>query len=192
MSYNTTATLRTYLTQAAAGAPADAILQSVLDRSYDIVNGALGFVFDAAWAVGVTTKDVQAGLGTWLALPYHKAASVTLVKLISGRATTGESLETITDWIEETDGRLFTEETWADRCWYRVSAIWGYGPVPDSIEEVEMECAVNIWRGRDASSWQSDTGPSGEGALSFNRALTWAQRSIIDGIRNRYLGVVHG
>jgi hypothetical protein len=191
MSYNTPTTLRTYLTQVAAGAPADAILQSVLDRSYDIVTGALGFEF-AAWGVGVTTKDVRAGKGMWLLLPYHKAASVTLVYEINGRGTTGESTELESDWIEESDGRLFTEETWTEGVWYRVSAIWGYGPVPDSIEEVELECAVNIWRGRDASSWQSDTGAAGDGSFSFNRALTWAQRSIIDGIRNRYLGVVHG
>ena len=191
MSYNTTTTLRTYLTQVATGATADAILQAVLDRAYDIVNGALGFNF-AAWGIAVTTKDIVAPTGYWLILPYHKAASVTLVKEISGRATTTETLETITEWIEEDDGRIFRSCGWYEGEWYRVSAIWGYGPVPDSILEVELECAVNIWRGRDASQWQSDTGPADGGGLSFNRALTWAQRSIIDGIRNRYLGVVHG
>lgn len=190
-SYATVAHLREYLTQVKVGAPEDAKLQAVLDRSNDIVNGALGFTF-AAYGSSVTTQDVQAALGYWLALPYHKVASVTLAKLISGRATTGESLATETDWIEETDGRLFRADQWAPGSWYRVSAIWGYGVAPNAIIEVELECAVNIWRGRDAASWQGEVGSSGEGAVSFNRALTWAQRSIIDSIRMRYLGVVHG
>lgn len=191
MSYNTTTTLRTYLPQVATGATNDAILQAVLNRAYDIVNGALGFTF-AAWASAVSTKDVMAVTGPWLLLPGHKAASTTLVKLISGRGTMSESLETITGWVEEEDGRIYNYDGWRLDRWYRVSAIWGYGPAPDSIIEVELECAVNIWRGRDASSWQSDVGAGGDGAVSFNRALTWAQRSIIDSIRTRYLGVVHG
>jgi len=193
MTYAAISKLRAapYLKQVAVGATPDADLQAVLDRAEEIVNDALGFVF-AAWALAATTRDVECRHGgRWLELPYHKAASVTAVKAISGRGTTDESTETITDWLEESDGRLYADAGHSSTTWYRVTAIWGYGPAPANIVEAELEIAVNIWMGGDAGNSQNTVGVDGQGARSFNRALTWAQRSIIDGVRARYLGVVH-
>jgi len=190
MSYATVADFRNYLVQVESSTAKDAQLQSILDRANEILDDALGFSF-AAWGAAPTERDVECRYGgRWLELPYHKPASVTVVETVSGRGTSSESTEAVSDWLEETDGRLYAD---GGHCggWYRVTAIWGYGAAPASIVEVEIEIAVNIWRGRDASSWQSDTGVDGQGATSFNRALTWAQRSIIDGVRNRYLGMVH-
>lgn len=190
MSYATIAELRAYLPQVAATAANDALLSSVLERANAILNDALGFEF-AAYGVAAT-RDVQCQHSRhWLELPAHLAGSVTVVSSISGRGTTYEALETETDWMEEDDGRLYLDDGWGEGTWYRVTAIWGYGPAPATIIEVEVEIAVNIWRGRDASSWQSDTGAEGQGAVGFNRALTWAQRSIIEGVRARVLGIVH-
>jgi hypothetical protein len=191
MSYATIAELRAYLPQVAVTAANDALLQDVLARANAIVNDALGFEF-GAYGAAATLRDVlKSHTGYWFELPAHKAGTVTAVSLVSGRGTTSESTEVVTDWLEESDGRVYADGQWAGGNWYRVTAFWGYGPAPTTIVEVELEIAVIIWRGRDASSWQSDTGADGQGAVSFNRALTWAQRSIIDGVRMRVLGMVH-
>ncbi|HPL30958.1 MAG TPA: hypothetical protein PLG21_23175 [Anaerolineae bacterium] len=191
MSYATIAELRAYLPQIKVDSTNDALLATVLERAHEIVNDALGFEF-TAWGATVTTRDVECRHeGRWLEVPYHKPASITLVKSLSGRGTTYEALTDESDWLEEADGRLYRGGGWGLGTWYRISALWGYGSPPASIVEVEIEIAVNIWRGRDASSWQSDVGTDGQGAVGFNRALTWAQRSIIDGVRQRVLGVVH-
>jgi len=191
MSYITVADLREYLPQVKAGTTQDAELQNVIDRAHAIAGDALGFEF-SAWAVEATTQDIQArSEGVWLWVPNYKAASVTTVQLISGRGTTGESLSTVTDWTEEDAWRLYANAGWLSGCWYRVTAIWGYGPAPESVIEVELEAAVNIWRGRDAAVWQNDLGVQGQGAAPFNRALSWSQRDILNAVRHTYLGVVH-
>ena len=191
MSYATVDELRAYLPQVRDDATTDGLLANVLERANAIVNDALGFEF-AAHGATATTRDVECQHDRrWLELPAHKAGSVTEVKSISSRGATYEALSTESDWLEEADGRLYRGAGWGAGTWYRVEALWGYGSAPATIIEVEIEIAVNIWRGRDASSWQSDVGADGQGAVGFNRALTWAQRSIIDGVRTRVLGVVH-
>jgi len=191
MSYATVDELRAYLPQVKDDAATDMLLGNVLERANAIINDALGFKF-TAYSATATTQDVECRhSGRWLEVPAHKAASVIVVSEISSRGTIHEELSVATDWIEEADGRLYRGDGWGAGTWYRVTALWGYGPAPASIIEVEIEVAVNIWRGRDASSWQSDVGADGQGIVGFNRALTWAQRSIIDGVRQRVLGVVH-
>ncbi len=191
MSYATLGELRAYLPQVKDGPDTDLLLTNVLDRAHAIVDEALGFTF-AGYDATPTTRDVLCKHnGAWLELPPHKPGTVTAVQSLSGRGTSSETLADETDWLEESDGRLYRGRGWGACSWYRITALWGYGQPPESIVEVEIEIAVNIWRGRDASSWQSDTGADGQGATSFNRALTWAQRSIIEGVRQRVLGVVH-
>jgi hypothetical protein len=189
MSYATVVQLREYLVQVGSGAANDALLQSVLDRANSIVNEALGFEF--APYGEASGRDVECRhRQRWLEVPYHNAGTVATVEAISGRGTASEVTDALDGWLEEDDGRLYRDGGWAPG-WYRITAQWGYGPAPASIVEVELEVAVNIWRGRDASMWQSDIGVEGAGAVSYNRALTWAQRSIIDAVRLKYLGVVH-
>ena len=189
-AYITASDLREYLPQIKAGIGVDTELGKVIDRAHSIVTDALGFEF-AAWGVAATAKDVLArNGGVWLWLPAYQAASVTTVQFVSGRGASTETLEDVDDWMEEADGRLYCSGGWEAPAWYRVTAKWGYGPPPASVIEVEMEAAVNIWRGRDAAVWQSETG-GGEGAAPFNRALSWSQRDILNAVRARVLGVVH-
>ena len=193
MAYASVAQLREYLGQIKAGATEDAQLANVLERASSIVDGALGFRFTPYTAVA-SNRDVLSIGGTYLEVPAYEAGSITFIKAISSRGASGESLETITDWLAEETFRpyqVYRHGGWSDGTWYRVTAKWGYGPAPDDIVEVTLEVAVNIWRGKDASFGQSEIGVQGGGSVGFNRALTWAQRSIIDNVRTAYLGIVH-
>lgn len=192
-AYATVTQLREYLGQVKAGEGVDAQLTAVLARATDIVNDALGFQFEA-YGEEATAKDVRALDSEWLWLPAYQAGSIESIALVTSRGDSSESTETITGWVADEDERpyrVWRSGGWMHDVWYRVMAIWGYGAAPDAVVEVTIEVAVNIWRGRDAANWQATVGADGQGAVSFSRALTWAQRSIIDGVRARYLGVVH-
>jgi hypothetical protein len=111
---------------------------------------------------------------------------VTSVDLVASRGSDSESTEAVTEYVEETRYRLYLDAGWQQRRWYRVSAIWGYGAVPSEIVEVTLEVAVNIWQGRSAMSWSGELGATGGGAMPYRRALTWAQRAIIDRVKGQY------
>ena len=190
-AYITASDLREYMPQIKAGVGVDAELTKIIARAHAIVGDALGFEF-AAWPVAATAKDVLARFGgAWLWLPAYQAASVTTVQLVRGRGMSTETLTDVDDWMEEDDGRLYCGAGWVAPAMYRVTAKWGYGPVPASVIEVELEASVNIWRGRDAAVWQSETGAPGEGGTRFNRALSWPQRDVLNAVRAQVLGVVH-
>jgi hypothetical protein len=193
MAYATVADIRQYLNQLPADVADDALLATILERANGIVNDYLTFSF-AAWGTVATSKDVLRTVpALWLPLPAHKAGTVPApitVSSLSGRGTTGESTVLVTDWLEEDDGRLYRDSGWSVG-WYRVSAIWGYGPAPQTVVEVELRVAVNIWKGRDASQWQADLGVEGQGSVTYSRALTGSERSILDAVRLQYIGVVH-
>ncbi len=192
-AYATVTQLREYKPQIKAGATNDTLLASILDRATAIVNGALGFSF-AEYGLTPTTRDVRASGGQYLEAPAYKAGSITLIQEVSARGTSYEVLETVTDWLAEETCRpwiVYRDDGWWLYQWYRITAIWGYGPAPDEIVEVTLEVAANIWTGKDGNSFSSDIGVQGQGSVSFSRALTWAQRSVIEAVRMGYLGVVH-
>lgn len=190
MSYATIAQLREYLQQVKAGAERDAELQTVLDRAHAIAASLVGFTF-AAWPDTASEQDVECGHGgRWLEIGAHKAGSVTAVALVSGRGAAGETTDEVSDWLEEDDGRLYLDGGWSPG-WYRVTAIWGYGPAPADAVQLDLQIAINIWRGRDASDFAGVVGVEGQGATAYNRAVTWSERNLADGIRAKYLGVVH-
>lgn len=190
MSYANVAQLREYLSQVPTGATQDAQLQATLDRAHEIVTEALSFEFQD-WPAEASERDVPGSGSVWLQIPAYKPGSITQVLEVAGRGLATESTETVTEYVVEPDGRLFCAYGWRPWRYYRVTAIWGYGPAPASVVEVELEIAVNIWRSRDAAGFGTMAGVEGQGATAYNRALTWAQRSILDGVRARYLGVVH-
>jgi hypothetical protein len=167
----------------------DALLSDILARATAIVDEALGFSFAAYGQV--TTRDARAVGGEYLTLPAHQLGSVVMVAEVSGKATAYESASAVADYEDFEDGRLWRGQGWTPGAWYRVTAVWGYGPAPASIVQVTLEVAVNIWRGRDASQWSNTLGVEGQGAVSYNRALTWAQRSIIDAVRLEREGIIH-
>lgn len=192
-SYATVAQLREYLRQAKTGAATDSELQSILDRATAIVSGALGFSF-AAYSASASARDVRGVGGVYLELPAYEANSIATIQQVVGRGTTSESLETVSDWLAEETFRpyqVYRHSAWSDGAWYRITAKWGYGAPPADIIEVTLEVAVNIWRAKDASFGQSELGVQGGGSVSYNRALTWGQRSIIDMVRTAYLGIVY-
>lgn len=193
MSYASLANLREYLPQVATGAAKDAELTAVLDRAHEIAVTLVGFRF-AAYGTTATAQDVRApgNVGHWLEVPYHDATSgVTAVKEICGRGLSYESADTITGYIREADGRLYHDDGWTPGAWYRVTAKWGYGPAPADAVQLDLQIAVNIWRARDAANFSGVVGVEGQGAVAYNRAVTWSERNLADGIRARYLGVVH-
>jgi len=182
VSYATVAQLREYLSQIPASETTDALLQDVLDRANRVVDGYLGFSF-GAYAEG--DKDVRAPRNPdeWLEVPTHDAGTVTAVLAVSGRGSPGESTSAVMDYLEEDDGRLYRDAGWSANAWYRVSADWGYGEAPADVVEVELRVAVNIWQGRAASQWSSNVGVEGSGAVTYSRALTAAERSMLDAVR---------
>lgn len=190
MSYASITELRTYLPQAKTDAATDALLSAVLERANAIVNEALGFEFDGH-DVPATTRDVLCHhSGAWLELPAHEVGTATVVESVSGRGTSDESLTTETDWLEETDGRLYMDGGWGASVWYRVTAAWGYGTPPASIVEVELRIARTLWRNRDAAQGQGSIGVDGDGAVDA-RSISWDERNIIENVRHKVLGVVH-
>ena len=200
MAYGTVEELRSdYLPQPDAGATMDAVLQNMLDKATEIVDGRLGFGFAAYGAASV--RDVQLRAGnrlTWpyLELPAHQAGSVTLVQLVGARATTTEQLTTVTDWIEEESGGplggwLYRSAYWSAG-FYRVTAKWGYGPAPESLVGIVYELAVNLFGTRESRQAVSGfLGVAGDGAVAYTRGLTERQRMVVDDTRRKYLGPQH-
>lgn len=195
MSYASISLLRAkpYLDQVATGAEADFALETVLSAANSIVDDYLGFSF-APYGSTATDKDVRGDGSEYLKPPAYEADSITGITEVSARGETSESEDDITDYVVDEDERpyrIWRGNGWGRGTWYRVTAIWGYGSAPDSVIEVEIEIAVNIWRSSAGSNFSTSIGVEGSGAVTVGRALTWAQRSILDGIRTRYLGVVH-
>jgi hypothetical protein len=184
--YATVAQLRQYLPDVPVDADNDALLTSVLERATAIVEAELGFEF-AAYDYVADEKDVYAGAGgKWLYCPAHMPESVTAVDLVASRGGDSESTEAVTEYVESDRYRLYLDAGWLPRRWYRVTAVWGYGAVPTEIVEVTLEVAVNIWRGRDAMNWSTELGATSGGATPYRRALTWAQRSIIERVKGQF------
>lgn len=196
MSYATVSELRAkpYLEQVAAGAVTDAALEAVLGRANAIINDYLGFAF-GPYPLEASARVVRAEGGEWLIPPAYQAASIVSIERISNRGQAGESAQAVTDYVcdeYEWPYRVWRASGWPRGGWYRVTAVWGYGPPPPSAVEVEIEVAVNIWRSGAASSFGPTIGTEGGGVVTVNRAITWAQRNILDSIRTKYMGVLHG
>ncbi len=190
-TYATVSQLREYLTQVPAGATEDALLGEMLARAHEIVTDALGGVEFATYGDAATEKDVRCGHSRpWLEIPYHEAESVASVYELAGRGASTETETEVEDWLEEEDGRLFLYSGWSSGAWYRVTAKWGYGEAPAHVVEVELEVAVNLFSGRQAGG-NASFGTDSQGGQQYPRALTWNQRDVLDGVRRRYLGVVH-
>jgi hypothetical protein len=192
MSYATVEQLREYLEQVPAGDDEDAALEACLARAHAIVNEVLGFTF-ADYGATATDKDMRGEGGEWLWPPAYEAASITGIARVSARGEDEESETAVTGYVVDEDARpygVWRGNGWTRGAWYRVTAVWGYGAAPDSVVEVELEVAVNIWRSKDRGMFSDVIGVEGGGAVGYARALTNQQRMIIDQVRARVLGPV--
>lgn len=188
MAYASVTQLREYLKDLPASDETDDLLEAILERATALVDGELGFAF-AAYGYTASEIDVYSGAGgKWLYLPAYQSGSLGDVALVSSRGTDDEDTEAETEFVQESRYRLYRDVGWLPRRYYRVSAVWGYGEAPEAIVEVTLQVAVNIWRGRDAMQWSSSVGAEGGGAVSYQRALSWAQRSIIERVKTQYPG----
>lgn len=170
----------------------DDLLQDCLDRATGIVRDALRALlgddtFDYA-AYGVTsTKILTSAPDYYFTIPPHQAGSVTLVEYQS--ASNPAAYATIPDQFLEESGRLYRASGWGVAR-YRVTAIWGYGPTPpDSIEQLTLELAVNIWRSRDKGGFTELVGVEGSGGIRQVAGLNKQQQLVIGSIVNQLIQV---
>lgn len=187
MAYVTVDELKKYLSQWEGFPEEDLLFGDVIDRAQSIVDEYLGFSFDG-YTSG-TVMRVQSWGTQSLRLPPHDPASVFTIKY-EGDTTL------LTDWQYDADtGMLLRTATYPSvGSWpmgrYEVTGNWGYGTVPESVKEVTLELAVNIWRGRDRGMWTDIVGVEGSGGLRFTGGLTNQQRAILKSVKNRLNPVV--
>jgi hypothetical protein len=184
-SYPTVAQFRAYLKQTTTTTLTDDDAQEILNRATAICDDAsvgLGFHF-GGYTGGQQT--VLSNHSPYLELPPYQPGSVSAITLDGNP---------IVDWVADPDGTLRRTvasqwpvkdiDAWGWRgFYYVVTANWGYGPPPDSVIEVCLEVAVNIWRSRDAGRFTNVVGPADGGAVGYEGALTPLQRSVLQGLK---------
>lgn len=186
--YITVDDMRAYLDQTKAGAEQDATLTSICARATSIVNGALGFVY-AGYAAGI--RPVHASGTAWLYLPPYEPGSVTSV--VWGSYTVPSD-----DYYEDSERSALVRtnttilgalpySSW-DSALYSVAANYGYGPPPESIVEVTLEVAMNIWRSRARGGFTELVGAEGGGAVRSVQGLTKQQQAIVEAEKARFRG----
>lgn len=198
MSYATVAQLRQYLKlpTATSSPPAtngavtetDTVLQAVLDRATALIDEVLMFSF-AAYPGSATSKSIIGRFSRYLELPPHEAGSVTAV--VDNNYTVASTDYTV---LTSDDGRrvsLYKSTYWSGPR-VVVTAKWGYGPAPDSIVEVCLELAVNIWRAKDKAQFSDAIGvdPVGQavggGAVAYGQMFTKTMRAAVEAVRSAY------
>jgi hypothetical protein len=162
--------VRQYLNQINKLTPGDAsandsLLDAILARAQSIVDGALGFTYN-----GYTTaasKSIMSYGGNYLELPPYKLGSITSVKI-------GDTA--ITDYTVTNLGNLYRSSRWYDYLWtdpwgyVDVTAQWGYGDPPESINEVILEVPSQRGEGEIAACSRKLSGQTGRGRLSLRAA----------------------
>lgn len=189
-AYATTAQLRAYLDQVDDDAATTALLQACLDRGRSLIDQALGWSFFDAGAdwPAASTRFVQAEDSQWLRLPPYREGSIT-------RLTVVDDDTEIDDFEEDWDagrGYLWREAGWAGRR-YAATAVYGYGPAPDAIVQLNLEVAVNLWRTRTKGAFAEVQGAEGGGQIQIRYigGLTRQQQAVIDAVRRRYRDVAY-
>lgn len=199
MAYATVADIRKYLDQVQNSTAKDDLLTDILERATSVIDGALGFSF-AGYTAG--QRRVRSENGPLLLLPPHELGSVTEVADLSSNVVDAAS-------YEETEGgnlellltdTLFSSVTfhwhWSTQAprqpvWsygvYLVTANWGYGPAPESIVQLCLELAVNIWRSKDKGLFTESIGVDGSSRISYIGGLNSMQKQIVNDVKRRYL-----
>ena len=199
MGIVTVGQLRGYLNQVKAGTPLDEQLETILGRAESIVTGALGFSFfpaDEGWSdVEPTVKRVQSEQSKYMRLPPYLVGSIESIALMVRTTITTATVDSAD--YEETGEHfyLYRPDGWGG-VRYAVTAKFGYGPAPESIVELILELAVNIWRQRDQGMFQAVQGVDaannavGGGFLKYVGGLNADQRKIIGHVRRQFAEAV--
>lgn len=202
-AYATIAMLREYLPQVKEAAASDSLLRRVLARARGIIDSELKFAFFdvdvdsgavTAWGSAAARIIDPVPTDHWVKLPSYKAGSVTSITYLDDTGAT----QTLTDYVEDWNGGRFclyraadtsttpptTTQLWVNGP-YTVTAIWGFGPPPLEIEEMNLELAVNLWRAREKGSFAELSGPTG-GAIKAVGALSKEQKEVIANVNRLY------
>jgi hypothetical protein len=171
----------------------DDLLQVCLDRASGMIDEVLGFSFLSAGesTPAPSARIVQAEPYTsrTLLLP-PLTPPITSVNRLVGLGTTSEMTEAITGYTLLPDGRtLYLERMWEAEAFYQITAAWTYGPAPETIVQLCLELAVNIWRGRDRGLWAEVLGASDGGTLRYLGGLNATQRTLIRAVRRRFVEI---
>lgn len=198
MAYATADHLFQYLTQETSNATTRAAFEVILDRATAIIDGALQPIVFGAWPGSAAVRRVQSyGGSMYLTLPPHQLGSVnqltyggTTVPSTQYEETAEGNLAIIPDTVTYPVlwGNLGQQPMWQPG-FYTATATWGYGPVPESIVQLTLELATNIWRERASGLFQTVLGADDGAALRYVGGLNSTQRAIIANIRSRYLEV---
>jgi hypothetical protein len=196
MAEPTRTDLYQYLVQLQVNATNDSLLDKCLARAKGLVNAYMRTRLKRAWTVGwadwaaASSKIVFAPGGDTLYLYPHQVGSVSLVQQ-SGITIVPQA------YYEDPfsgDVYLIAQNPWfaADHRYpgyadwgrgpYSVTAIWGYGPMPDEVAQVELELAVNIWRGRDRGMWTDMINGAGGQYIKYTGGLTKQQEMVLESI----------
>jgi hypothetical protein len=186
--YVTVPDLRFMLSQVEQSVATDIWFAQIIAAAERIVNDALGFTF-ADYGVTPTTKRVRAEKSRYLKLPPYKYGSITSIVKVNG--VTPETTQ-VTDW-EETEDKfhLYRDAYWTQNQRYEVTAIWGYGPAPESIKQLVKELSVNIWRSSDKGLFTEIIGADGGGQIRYIGGLNTQQRMVVTNVRAKFREVFH-
>lgn len=171
----------------------DSDLQNALDRATSIIRDYLRAELpDSSFDfVAYGSADTQIVRGYWshlIQIPAHQMGSISLIE--RQITTNPESFVLLSDqWIERANGQLYRAAGW-DNENYRITAVWGYGSnIPDSIIELTLELAANIWRTRDTGGFVDIVGVDGSGSIRHIIGLNKQQQMIITNVRNQLMKI---
>jgi hypothetical protein len=191
-SWATNEELRQYLPQITVTGDNDDLLDAILLRATGIVRDALRSLladptFDYAAYGAASAKIVRAYDSAYLSLPAYQLSTVTLVEYQSGSTPSTYTTLTSDQWEATASGSLYRASGWysGNNARYRITAVWGYGPVIDSARELVLELAVNIWRSKDKGGFTEIVGVDGSGAIRAIAGLNPQQVMILENIRNQ-------
>lgn len=202
-AYATVADLRGYLDQVAQKAESEALLRACLARARSTIDAELRFAF---WALDVDSGAAQETYAAaaarvvrcvpsplYLRLPPYQQASVTTV--VSGEGTTIPGAEWDEDWGagkftlryvgNPYSGALVSPGGWCVEA-YTVTAAWGVGPPPESVVEIQLELAVNIWRARAKGGYSEMGGGQAGAVIRAVAGLNAEHRRILARVRRDY------
>ena len=190
--YATPDQFRAYLPEVDETVASDALCYDVLDRATAICNDSkvgLGFAF--AGYAAASARTIYADGGPDLILPPHRPGSLSSVAYGSTVlvADSDYGVYPTDDGRGERLVKLYSSgylSNWRTYV-YTLTAEWGFGPPPESVVEVCLEVAVNIWQSRKAGRFTNVVGAADGGAVGYEGSLTPLQRSVLAGVKRQYL-----